>query len=219
MDRIHETRKNRENMSINNRVITLTDVKKTLINDTRIQGTGATHVFSEGSKLSYFLDHKFSNNLFEKYAYYLHYLIMFRSVGSVNRFLNDHYLKFGQYATELFINYPLVSTIDKNVITPMMCASLWSNDPVMIRTLYYWGADISLADVHGKYPNEKYGSFYVNHLNPFIAPNFFVIGIRSLFDFVDVVHEINYIAKEETPPYGWEPPKKAYTSLANSINT
>jgi hypothetical protein len=186
----------------------LDDVKQLLLNDT----------LSRGLQLnaSYFYDHPFSPNFFERYAYYLHYLIMFKTPADVHGFLEEHNLKYGCYATKLFVNFPLVSVVDKNIITPIQCACHWSTNPEMIRVLYYWGADISTLDVNGKYPEEKYGSYYVNHLNHLMAQNHFVIGLRVSKEFALVIQEIRILAKEIAAPPGWYPPGSAYITTIPS---
>ena len=192
----------REVHTFNNRIMLLEDVKQVLLNDT----------ISKGIQLNaaYFYDHPFSPNVFERYSYYLHYLIMFRKPSDVSGLLNEHREKYGSYATHLFVNYPLVSQIDKNIITPIQCACLWSNKPEMIRVLYYWGADISALDINGKYPEEKYASYYVNHLNHIMAPNYFIIGLRTSKEFLPVIKEIRILTKETLAPPDWFHPGTAY---------
>lgn len=201
-------RLNRETYTFNNRIMYLDDVKQLLLNDT----------LSRGIQLnaSYFYDNPFSPNFFERYAYYLHYLIMFKNPSDVHGLLDEHSVKYGSYATNLFVNFPLVSVVDKNVITPIQCACHWSKNPEMIRVLYYWGADISTLDVNGKYPEEKYGSYYVNHLNHLMAQNHFVIGLRISKEFASVIQEIRILAKEIPPPSGWYPPGSAYTTTTRT---
>ena len=89
---------------------------------------------------------------------------MFSTPKNVHSLLLEHDSLYGAYATQMLINYPFVCSISKNIITPLMCAALWSNDPQMARVLSYWGADFSQMDVNGKYAEEKYASYYVNHL-------------------------------------------------------
>ena len=63
-------------------------------------------------------------------------------------------------------------------------------------------------DLNRKYPEETYGGPYYNHLVDYIGQGCFVIGYRSKRDFVDVAHEILYLAGERKPPDGWMPPNK-----------
>lgn len=198
----------RETHTFNNRIMYLDDVKQLLLNDT----------LSRGIQLNaaYFYDHPFSPNVFERYAYYLHYLIMFKNPSHVHGLLDEHHTKYGSYATNLFVNFPLVSVVDKNVITPIQCACLWTKNPEMVRVLYYWGADISALDVNGKYPEEKYGSYYVNHLNHLMAQNHFVIGLRTTKEFAPVIQEIHILSKEIAAPAGWYPPGSAYITTSNN---
>ena len=98
-----------------------------------------------------------------------------------------------------------------------MCAMLWSDNPQMVRVLYYWGADTSLQDINGKYPEEKYGTYYINHLNSFLARNYFVIGLRCVRNFIPIIEELRFIAGEKPPPLTWEHPGRAYSNLTNSV--
>lgn len=201
----------RETHTFNNRIMYLDDVKQLLVNDTLAKGIQLN--------ASYFYDHPFSPNFFERYAYYLHYLIMFTNPSDVHGLLHEHRVKYGSYATNLFVNFPLVSVVDKNIITPIQCACLWSKNPEMVRVLYYWGADISAVDVNGKYPEEKYGSYYVNHLNHLMAQNHFVIGLRISREFTPMIQEIRILSKEIVPPSGWYHPGSAYITSNNRTRT
>jgi len=191
----------REKQMINNRVISLSEVKRCLTVDTK----------TDSSK--FFFNQTFSKNLFEKFSYYLHYIIMVKFPKDLSIFLENHYKSYGQYATEIFVNYPLVCMADKNIVTPLMCASMWTNDPVMVRILYQWGADFSLTDVNGRYPEEKYGTYYINHLNHIISHNNFILGIRNHKDFTNIITEIKYITGESKPPSNWRLPSKIYNPL------
>jgi hypothetical protein len=209
MSNVINERKDRENAMFNNRVIDLLDAKDILIQN----------IIKEKIDISleYFINNTFSDNLYEKYAFYLHALIMFKEPVDVHTFLKKHYNGFGKYATEMFVNYPIISHMNKNVITPLMCAMLWSDNPQMVRVLYYWGADTSLQDINGKYPEEKYGTYYINHLNSFLARNYFVIGLRCVRNFIPIIEELRFISGEKPPPLTWEHPGRAYSNLTNSV--
>ena len=133
----------RETHYFNSRVMFLEDVKDTLLKDTHNKGIELTY--------NYFMTHPSLLYTHEKFTAYLHYLIMFSTPKNVHYLIQEHHSKYGEYATRMFINYPFVCSMSKNVITPLMCAALWSNDPKMVRTLSYWGADYSQMDINGKY--------------------------------------------------------------------
>ena len=204
----------RENNTFNNRIVRLDQVKEMMLRDTYNVGIELTYY--------YFMNSLPGFNKYEKQTHYLHYLIMFSTPQNLNHFLNEQYHKYGEYATKIFVNYPLVSFADHNIITPIMCAMLWSNNPDILRILYYWGGDLSQIDVHGKYPEEKYGSFYVNHMNHLIAPNLFIMGLRCARDFNFIVRELQYLAGEKEPPPEWHNPGSAFgnsrTHSTNSIS-
>ena len=206
------TRQIRENSSFNNRIMFLDDVKKVLLNDTYHKGIELTYY--------YFINHPGIPEKYERYSYYLHYLIMFSTPQSVHNFIKEHHIQHGDYATRMFVNFPLVSICDNNIMTPLMCAAAWCNEPQMVRNLYHWGADFSQIDVNGKYSEEKYGTYYVNHLNHLLAPNYFIIGLRSARDFIDTIQEIRCLAGEIKPPIGWMYPSMAYrqrSSLSTNV--
>jgi len=195
-------RVNREKYMISNKVSNLDDVKQILYKNTQYHGINMS--------LEYFINSKISHLLHEKYSYYLHTLIIFKGPTEVHEFLKSHFQKYGKYTTEMLVNFPFISHLDKNIITPLMCALLWSPDIDMVRTLYYWGADVSIQDVNSKYPEEKYGSYYVNHLNLLIAPDYYILGVRTLKTFIPVIEELKIISGENHPPHGWKHPRRAY---------
>ena len=197
-------REARESHCFNSRVIYLEDVKNILLTDTHNKGIELTY--------NYFMNHPSLLYKHEKFTTYLHYLIMFSTPKNVHNILLEHDSLYGQYATRMLINFPFVCSISKNIITPLMCAALWSNDPQMARVLSYWGADFSQMDVNGKYPEEKYASHYVNHLNHLLAPNHFIIGLRTTRDFIEILQEIRILCGMVKKPIGWKPPGMAYRS-------
>lgn len=208
----NKQRELREQYTFNNRVMYLEDVKDILLSDTRNKGIEPSY--------NYFMSHPSLLNKHERFTHYLHYLIMFSTSNGVHCLLKEHDALFGEYATRMLINYPYVCSITHNVITPLICAAQWSNDPHMVRILAYWGADFSQVDIHGKYPEEKYASYYVNHLNHIIAPNYFTIGLRTGHDFVDIVKEIRILTGKYERPSNWKHPGYAYkprSPISNSV--
>lgn len=199
------TRIRRERIMVDEQVIRLYNVKKYLV-------TRTTPSF-EKINLTYFLNHPSTKNYYEKHVYYLHFLIIFKEPRDVEYFLNEHTKKYGEYATKMLVNFPLISPTANNVVTALMCCAHWTNTPDMARILYQWGADFSLMDLNRKYPEETYGGPYYNHLVDYIGQGCFVIGYRSKRDFVDVAHEILYLAGERKPPDGWMPPNKMVQSV------
>jgi hypothetical protein len=197
---MYNTRILRENASFNDKVNRLTDVKMTLIK--------YTYTNFDTIDRNYFLTHKSTKNLYEKNSYYLHFLIMFKKPMDVHNFLNEHRMEFGDYATKIFINYPLVNFIAHNIVTPLMCSAHWSNDPDMIRVLYAWGADLSIIDVFGKYPEEQYGGPYYNHLYPYIGQTIETLGFRSNKEFIYVIQECSFLSGDRAPPQNWKAPVK-----------
>ncbi len=156
----------------------------------------------------FFLKNNCTQNLHEKLSYYLHFLIMFKSHQHLHQFLDNHHQKYGSYATQFLVNFPLLNLNDKNIITPLMCCMLWSCNTKKLRTLISWGADESQFDVYGKYGEELYShlSYYINHMSYYICPNLICLGIRHKSDFHPMITELAYISGEYTPPFSWTKP-------------
>ena len=153
--------------------------------------------------LKYFLDNPYSKNIYEKCAYYLHFLIIYSRSKDVHNFLVRYYEDYcidsskketvqSRNSMRMFINYPLVCHFSKNIITPLICAMLWSNDHNMLRVLYSWGTDVSLTDVYNNYCENIYNThhYYYNHLHPFIISRYLVLGVRDIHDFSLIIQEI-----------------------------
>ena len=155
---------------------------------------------------NYFLTYKGTKNIYEKNCYYLHFLIIFKTPLIVENFLIEHKNEFGHYATKMFINFPIINNITNNIITPLKCALNWNTDPEMIRMLYKWGADLSLPDLNGNYVEDNLSKYYVNHLNPYIANNIYILGTKSTIYFSDVINEVYYLLGKKSPPDNWSYP-------------
>ena len=201
MSYINKSRINKEDKYYNNHIISLTAVKRNMMRNV----TNFDKI-----NIDFFKSNKCSDNKFEKQMAYLHFLILFMSHREVHEFFKYFYNKYGFNTSYLFINYPLVNIIDKNIITPLQCALLWCNDPRMVRVLYHWGADVSAWDVNGRYPEEFTNIYYVNHLYPYILSNIIIYGIRIKNDFHDITNELLYITGEKAAPDNWEMPKRFY---------
>ena len=160
--------------------------------------------------LDYFLDNPYTSNVHEKYAYYLHFLIIYSNCKDVDRFLNSYYEKFGKDACKMFINFPIVCHFTKNIITPAICTMLWSRDPNMIRLMYSWGADLSVSDVHNNYCENIYSEhhYYYNHLHPFVISRYLIMGVRIVDEFKHIRNEVAYLMREKRAPPEWKPPRK-----------
>ena len=171
----------------------------------------------------YFINNPYTKNDYEKCAYYLHFLIIYSTPKDVDVFLKHYYNDYcidsnkketlqSQNSMRMFINFPLICHFNKNIITPLMCAMLWSNEPEMIRILYCWGADLSVTDVHNNYCENIYNThaYYYNHLHPFVVSNHIVLGVRDIRDFELVKQEVRYLSGEHSPPPDskWYLPKK-----------
>lgn len=203
----------RENAYYNNNFMRLENLKSDMIQNN-------PELFD--IKFEYFLDNPYSKNIYEKCAYYLHFLIIYSRPKDVNKFLIRYYEDYcidsskketvqSRNSMRMFINYPLVCHFSKNIITPLICAMLWSNDPNMLRVLYSWGGDVSLTDVYNNYCEHIYNThhYYYNHLHPFVVSRYLVLGMRDMRDFKLVRQEIKYLSQEEQPPpeLKWEFPK------------
>ena len=73
--------------------------------------------------------------LYECDLVYLHLQIIFKSPNDVNLFLDNYSNLHGVYATQMFLNQPILDRDGNINVTPMQAAMLWSNDPNMLRVL------------------------------------------------------------------------------------
>lgn len=79
--------------------------------------------------------------LYECDLVYLHLQIIFNTPNDVDDFLDNYSNLHGVYATQMFLNQPILDRDADMNVTPMKAAMLWSNDPNMLRVLYRWGAN------------------------------------------------------------------------------
>lgn len=159
----------------------------------------------------------FTKSLFE--TIYLQIVIMF----STSEYLYHHLSTFMKQNGEMATTFLLNSSITDNTLnpfhaiafTPLVVASLWQTDPDVIRILYQFGADISVINTNGLYPEEIHGTIpYYNHLSYYLKyknqdlPNHHVWGQRLVNDFIPVINEIKVIAGEINRGAEWEFPNR-----------
>ena len=158
---------------------------------------------------------------------YLHIQIMFADANQVDIFLRNYCNLHGFYATTMFVNHPLIDTENHMNVTPLDAATLWSDDPHMIRILYKWGADTSIPNANGHYmddndnnmnmlPYRNYLSRYVlmENIDPHNYPP--IRGRRIYNQFYNILNELRYITGSLIPPQHWITPNRFLR--ANRIN-
>jgi len=166
-----------------------------------------------------------TKSLFE--SIYLQIIIMFSTSEYLYHYLSTFMKQNGEMATTFLLN----SSITDNTLnpfhaitfTPLVVASLWQNDPDVIRILYQFGADISVINTNGLYPEEIHSAIpYYNHLSYYLKyknqdlPNNHVWGLRLINDFISVINEIKVIAGEVNRTPDWEFPNRLIEDVYTS---
>lgn len=148
-------------------------------------------------------------------AVYLHILIIFKDANKVDMFLQDYSNRYGIYATNMFVNYPLVDIHNRCNMTPLDCALLWNHDVNKVRLLYRWGANVSVPNVDGNYinignlpPYRNYLSSYTLRENIYPGAHPIIKGLRVENEFLEIIREMDYICGEDNPPQGWVMPAR-----------
>ena len=159
-----------------------------------------------------------STSFYESDLVYLHLLIIFKSPNHVENFLQDYCNVHGFYTTQMFINHPLLDIENNMNVSALDCALLWSTDPHMVRSLYRWGADTSIPNVHGRYIGDSELVPYRNYLSRYVlienvdVTNYPPLrGRRNNNEFVRVIDESRIISGERVPPTGWIMPERIPT--------
>lgn len=152
---------------------------------------------------------------FECDLVYLHLQIIFATPHELNMYLDNYCNRRGLYATNMFVNYPLLDIENRCNITPMDCAVIWNRDPQKVRVLYRWGADVYVPNVDGRYINDGNVVPYRNYLSRYTfrenidANNYPPMrGLRNENEFYETINEINYISGERGHPNNWFMPAR-----------
>jgi hypothetical protein len=189
-------------MNVRNHIITLAEAKNRFL----------TYV-DNNLTINDLLNLNPTANRFEIDLVYLHLLMLFRTPNDVHMFLQNYAYQHGAYATNMFVNYPLIDMHNRRNITPLHCAIIWNSNPYLIRVLYEWGADISYLNMNNVFPEEEINNLeYSNYLSNYrlsnIDPNNFPVieGRRNANEFSQSINEIQYISGENNAPHGWQMP-------------
>lgn len=152
---------------------------------------------------------------FECDLVYLHLQIIFATPHELNIYLDNYCNRHGLYATNMFVNYPLLDIENRCNVTPLDCATIWNRDPQKVRVLYRWGADVSVPNVNGRYINDGNLSPYRNYLSRYtLSENINVNnypplrGLRNQNEFYDTINEIEYLSGERGRPNNWFMPAR-----------
>jgi len=150
----------------------------------------------------------------------LHLTIIFKTEKHVFNFLRSFLKDHGQIATELLVNF----TYTDNIISPtlinnlnaMSVAILWTNNPLMVRVLYKFGADLSVININGLFAEELHT--YIPYYNPFgnvikyktdTYDYNHIWGYRLINNFMDIINEVRIICGEIAPPIDYVFPEKS----------
>lgn len=157
---------------------------------------------------------------FECDLIFLHIQIIYGRPESVYNFLYQYCVEHGIYSTRMFLNHSLTSIDNRYSITPLECAFIWSDNPIMIRILYQWGADLSMhiqEDI-SLLPYRNHLSRYVltNNINNIHPDNYPLNALRIQDQFDVMWNEFNYIVSKMMPPQNWIMPLRIH-HLNNAI--
>ena len=162
--------------------------------------------------------------LYECDLVYLHLQIIFKSPNDVNLFLDNYSNLHGVYATQMFLNQPILDRDGNINVTPMQAAMLWSNDPNMLRVLYRWGANPIVAEENININNVVMPS-YRNYLSRYELSenrgnyNYPPLrGRRIRNEFYDIIQENLFLSRVVIPNNEWAMPERVRIPEHNNNN-
>ena len=162
--------------------------------------------------------------LYECDLVYLHLQIIFKSPNDVNLFLDNYSNLHGVYATQMFLNHPILDRDGNRNVTPMQAAMLWSNDPNMLRVLYRWGANPIAAEENININNVVMPS-YRNYLSRYELSenrgnyNYPPLrGHRIRNEFYDIIQENLFLSRVVIPNNEWAMPERVRIPEHNNNN-
>ena len=162
--------------------------------------------------------------LYECDLVYLHLQIIFKSPNDVNLFLDNYSNLHGVYATQMFLNQPILDRDGNINVTPMQAAMLWSNDPNMLRVLYRWGANPIVAEENININNVVMPS-YRNYLSRYELSenrgnyNYPPLrGRRIRNEFYDIIQENLFLSRVIIPNNEWAMPERVRIPEHNNNN-
>jgi hypothetical protein len=162
--------------------------------------------------------------LYECDLVYLHLQIIFKSPNDVNLFLDNYSNLHGVYATQMFLNHPILDRDGNRNVTPMQAAMLWSHDPNMLRVLYRWGANPIVAEENININNVDMPS-YRNYLSRYELSenrdnyNYPPLrGRRIRNEFYDIIQENLFLSRVVIPNDDWAMPERVRIPEHNNNN-
>lgn len=162
--------------------------------------------------------------LYECDLVYLHLQIIFKSPNDVDLFLDNYSNLHGVYATQMFLNQPILDRDGNRNVTPMQAAMLWSNDPNMLRILYRWGAN-PVATEENININNVVMSSYRNYLSRYELSenrgnyNYPPLrGRRIRNEFYDIIQENLFLSRVIIPNNDWAMPERVRIPEHNNNN-
>ena len=162
--------------------------------------------------------------LYECDLVYLHLQIIFNTPNDVDDFLDNYSNLHGVYATQMFLNQPILDRDADRNVTPMQAAMLWSNDPNMLRILYRWGANPAPIEENINMNNIVMSS-YRNYLSRYELnenrDNFNyppLRGRRIRNEFYDIIQENLFLSRALIPNNEWVMPERVRIPEHNNNN-
>ena len=144
----------------------------------------------------------------------LHALCVVGNVEALRKFLIEFVTSTNNTAVELLVNSSIkagngVVNCVPFLMTPMLCALLWNNNPELIRLLYAYGAKPNQSDVNNIFPEEKIMTIpFFDHLSGqgwggVVSPLW-----RDCSEFAPVIKEIRALSGEHINDANWICPPK-----------
>jgi len=150
---------------------------------------------------------------FEADVVYLHLKIIFGGSNDVDYFLENYANEYGNYTTQMLINYPLVDLDNYCNNSALDCSLIWNTSIEMVRILCKWGANNYTQHVNESILSDINLPKYRNYLRQYILTTNYnnitndnrrqLKGSRNQNEFMAVLDEIGYINGTKHPPDNW----------------
>ena len=141
----------------------------------------------------------------------LHMYCVIGNIDALKKFILSFTQTHGFYATKFLLNTNIkagmgIINCSPFHMTPMFCALLWNNNPLIIRLLYSYGAKPNSPDINNLFIEERFFSIpFFNHINPNNSPIYW----RDLSQFSLIAQEIRGLSGEHIFDKSWIPPTMA----------
>lgn len=148
-----------------------------------------------------------------KYNYikqlYFHYILVIGNIYYINDWIFKYIDTHSMDSLETILNSPILIPIKYNekkdvyYLYPINTYAMWNHDPIVVRTLVSFGAEICICDNFEYYPEESIRNMSYFHPIPFLMDldvnenDNITFYYRNQIEFTNVINEIRYIAGED----------------------